>query len=243
MGAENAQVELEQGRDQTVPPSIPMVAAMVASPAERALALQRRVGNRVTRAILAREFMIAPKVDAPPSVDLSAAALHKARLWNQVLFTDAKELATLRDVLGISREPSVVDDELSQAVARYQADYGLTADGMLGPKTAGPLAAEMTAEADALGDPARGTELRRVAQRLHLRSMSLRTHGSVTSQGFVGPDDMPSGAVTVRMGDVETGFSLKNAVSIEYVGADADSVHWLQFISTEEFGTPPGAAR
>jgi hypothetical protein len=242
VGADNPQVEMERARDQAAAPAIPVTAAKVATPVQRALLLQRLVGNRLTRAILAREFLIAPKVAAPPPVDLSAAALRKAQWWNQVLFTDAKEIATVRDVLGISREPSVIDDDLSLAVARYQADYGLRADGMLGAKTAGPLAAEITAEADALGDPARGTELRRVAQRLHLRSMSLRTQGSVTSQGFVGADDMPSGAVTVRMGDVETGFSLKNAVSMEYVGADADSVHWLQFISSEEFGTPPGAA-
>jgi hypothetical protein len=242
VGPDNSQVEVERAGDHAATPSIPVIAANVATPAERALVLQRLVGNRFTRAILAREFLIAPKVAAPPAVDLSAAALRKAQWWNQMLFTDAKEIATVRDVLGVPREPSVIDDELSLAVARYQADSGLTADGMLGAKTAGALAAEITAEADALGDPARGTELRRVAQRLHLRSMSLRTQGSVTSQGFVGPDDMPSGAVTVRMGDVEKGFGLKNAVSMEYVGADADSVHWLQFISSEEFGTPPGAA-
>jgi hypothetical protein len=239
---DHSQVEIEQAKHQAALPSIALPAAPLATVGARALMLQRLVGNRATGAILAREFRIAPSVAAPPPVNLTTAALRKARSWNQVLFTDPKEIATVRDVLGIPREPSVTDDDLSLAVARYQADYGLTADGMLGPKTAGPLAAEMTAEADALGDPARGTELRRVAQRLRLRSMSLRTQGSVTSQGFVGPDDMPSGAVTVRMGDVEKGFGLKNAVSIEYVGADADSVHWLQFISTEQFGTPPGAA-
>ncbi|MGZ4243253.1 MAG: peptidoglycan-binding domain-containing protein [Solirubrobacteraceae bacterium] len=190
--------------------------------------------------MLAREFAVAPTVADPPAVNLTAAQLRGARLMNEVLFVDADEIAVIRDVLGISREPSVVDDDLSNALARYQAQYGLTADGKLGPRTAAKLSAEMTAEADADADPPRGTELRRVAQRLQLRSMASRTRGTYASQDFVGPDDMPTGAVTVRLGDTEGGVD--NMISLEYTGADANTVHWLQFVSMQMFATPPGAA-
>ncbi|MGZ4351202.1 MAG: hypothetical protein ACXVRX_11840, partial [Solirubrobacteraceae bacterium] len=78
--------------------------------------------------MLAREFAVAPTVADPPAVNLTAAQLRGARLMNEVLFVDADEIAVIRDVLGISREPSVVDDDLSNALARYQAQYGLTAD-------------------------------------------------------------------------------------------------------------------
>jgi hypothetical protein len=189
--------------------------------------------------MLAREFAVAPTVSDPTTVNLTAGQLRGARLMNEVLFADADEIAVIRDVVGISREPSVADDDLSNAIAQYQAQYGLTADGKLGPHTAAKLSTEMTAEADAAGDPRRGTELRRVAQRLHLRSMASRTHGTYASQNFVGPDDMATGAVTVRLGDTEGGVN--NMISLEYTGADASAVHWLQFVSMQMFATPPGA--
>jgi hypothetical protein len=208
--------------------------------ARRVLALQRAAGNRATRRMLAREFAIAPTVADPPDVNLTEAQLRGARLMNEVLFADAREIGEIRDVLGISREPSVADDDLSLAIARYQSQYGLTVDGKLGPRTAAKLSAEMTAEADAAGDPPRGTELRRTAQRLQLRSMASRTRGTYASQDFVGPDDRPTGAVTVRLGDSEGGIN--NMISLEYTGADASTVHWLQFVSMQMFATPPGAA-
>ncbi len=204
------------------------------------LELQRAVGNRAAGRVLARDLAVAPTVADPPQVTLSVAQLRAARLMNEVLFADENEIAVLRDVLGLAREPAQVDDDFTNALASYQASYGLTIDGKLGPNTSDRLARELTAEGDAIGDPATGTELRRVARRLHLRSLTSRTQGTFGSQGFVGPDDNPSGAVTVRINDTAGGTS--DNISLEYTGEDASSVHWLQFVFFELFATPPGAA-
>jgi hypothetical protein len=55
-------------------------------------------------------------------------------------------IRTLRDVLGISREPPVIDDDFVNAVVRWQAANNVTQDGKLGPDTAAPLFAELRAE-------------------------------------------------------------------------------------------------
>jgi hypothetical protein len=204
------------------------------------LELQHAAGNRAVGRVLARELAVAPTVAAPPAVALSANQLRSARLMNEVLFADESEISVLRDVLGLAREPAQVDDDFTNALAGYQASYGLTVDGKLGANTSDRLARELTAEADAIGDPPTGTDLRRVARRLHLRSMTSRTHGTYGSQGFVGSEDNPSGAVTVRTNDTEGGTS--DNISLEYTGEDASSVHWLQFVFFELVATPPGAA-
>src|SRR5262249_53051389 len=89
------------------------------------LALQRAAGNRAARRLLAREYAVAPTVDHPAAVSLTAAQSRAARAMNEVLFTDAAEIALLREVLNLAREPSKVDDDFTKALAAYQASYGL----------------------------------------------------------------------------------------------------------------------
>ena len=208
--------------------------------ARAVIALQRSAGNRTVARVLARDLAVEPTVPNPAPVSLTPAQLRASRLMNAVLFTDAAEIAVIRDVLGLSRTPSVVDDDFTTALASYQASVGLTSDGKLGPLTSDRLGQELTAEADSIGDPARGTELRRTARRLHLRSMTSRTQGTYASQGFVGPDDNPTGSVTVRLNDSNAGAS--DFISLEYTGEDSSSVHWLQLVNMQMFATPPGAA-
>jgi hypothetical protein len=208
--------------------------------AQTLLRLQRTGGNRAVTRLLQRDFAIAPTVPNPPEVQLTTQQMQIALRLNRVMFTDAAETAVIRDVLGIAREPSVPDEDFATAVVRYQGAFGLNTDGILGRGTAERLAAELTAEADFLGDPVRGTELRRAARRLHLRSLVSRTRGLLTHQGFVGADDLPEGAVTVRIGDRQAPTT--NAISLEYTGENSDNVDWLQFISMQMFATPPAAA-
>lgn len=206
------------------------------------LALQQTAGNRVARHVLARDLAIVPSVRNPPAVNLNGQNLTGAQAMNAVLFTDAAELQVIRDVLGVSPDPAVVDDDLSRAVAAYQSSYGLTVDGKLGPITCGRLAQELTAESNALSQPASGGRLRRSARRLHLRSMVTRTRGTYLHQGFVGPDENPDGCITVRANDTFTDGTSDN-ISLEYTGEDSNSVHWLQFAASELSGTPPGGVR
>lgn len=192
--------------------------------------------------LIQRDLAIEPTVANPADVVLTPANMQRAIGLNLVMFTDEAEIALVRDVLGVPREPSVVDEDFVNAVIRYQSSFGLTPDGMLGPRTADRLSQEITAEADRLADPPTGTPRRRVARRLHLRSMTSRTAGTMTHQGFVGPDDNPEGAVTIRTGDRQ-GAPFPNVISAEYTGENADAVNWLQFVDLQMFATPPGGTR
>jgi Putative peptidoglycan binding domain len=207
-------------------------------PAQRKalMRLQISAGNSATGRVLARDWAVAPTVANPPAVALTAASSTRALRINQVMFRDAAEIAVIRDVLGISPTPSVVDADFVNAVAEYQSNYGLKADGILGPRTSGQLSREITAESTFLAEAATGTQLRRTARRLHLRSLTSRTQGTLVHQGFVGPDMNPDGCVTVRTGDQG------NSISMEYTGENSNSVDWIQFISGDLSATPAGAA-
>ena len=198
--------------------------------------LQTSAGNRATGRVLAREWAVAPTVANPPAVALTTAKSTSALRINQIMFRDAAEIEVIRDVLGISATPAVVDADFVNAVAEYQSNYGLTADGILGPRTSGRLSREITAESTFLEEAATGTQLRRTARRLHLRSLTSRNQGTLVHQGFVGPDMNPQGCVTVRTGDQG------NSISMEYTGENSNSVDWIQFISGDLSATPPAAA-
>jgi hypothetical protein len=207
-------------------------------PAQRSalMRLQSSAGNRAAGQVLARDWAVAPTVPNPPAVVLTAVQTGRALRINRVMFRDAPEIEVIRDVLGTSRTPSVVDGDFVDAVARYQAHYGLTPDGILGPRTSGRLSREITAESDFLEEAASGTQLRRTARRLHLRSLTSRTQGTLVHQGFTGPDMNPLGCITVRTGDQA------NSISLEYTGENSNAVNWIQFISGDLSATPPGAA-
>jgi Putative peptidoglycan binding domain len=198
--------------------------------------LQVSAGNRAAGRVLARDWAVAPTVANPPAVALTGGQSAAALRLNRVMFRDAAEIRVIRDVLGTSPTPAVVDADFVNAVAEYQSHYGLTPDGILGPRTSGRLSQEITAESNFLEEAATGTQLRRTARRLHLRSLVSRTQGTLVHQGFTGPDMNPLGCVTVRTGDQA------NSISMEYTGENSDSVDWIQFISGDLSATPPGAA-
>lgn len=58
----------------------------------------------------------------------------------------------IRDVIGISRLPAVVDEDFVNGVVQWQANFGLTQDGRLGPMTARPLFREIGAEGVGQGE-------------------------------------------------------------------------------------------
>jgi hypothetical protein len=207
-------------------------------PAQRhaLMRLQASAGNRATGRVLARDWALPPTVANPPAVALSAAQSAAALRLNRIMFRDGPEIQVIRDVLGTSPTPAVVDADFVRVVAEYQANYGLKADGILGRRTAGQLSREITAESDFLEEAASGTQLRRTARRLHLRSLVTRTQGSLVHQGFTGPDLNPLGCITVRTGDQA------NSISMEYTSENSNAVDWIQFISGDLSATPPGAA-
>lgn len=207
-------------------------------PAQRRalMRLQASAGNRATGRVLARDWSVAPTVPKPPAVHLTTVQTNAALRLNRIMFRDAAEIGVIRDVLGTSKTPAVVDADFVRVVAEYQSNYGLKPDGVLGPRTSARLSREITAESDYLAEAATGTQLRRTARRLHLRSLVSRTRGSLVHQGFTGPDLNPLGCITVRTDDQA------NSISVEYTGEDSNSVNWIQFISGDLSATPPAGA-
>jgi hypothetical protein len=101
--------------------------------------------------ILQADFAIEPTTPRRAVRTLSAAEIQAAITFNQARHTDAVEIALIRDIIGISKAPAVIDEDFVQAVVRYQARYGLGMDGRLGHDTADRLAKEIIAEAQMAG--------------------------------------------------------------------------------------------
>jgi hypothetical protein len=102
-----------------------------------------------TRApMIQRDFAIEPPHPAAVGRALTADEMRDALTFNNrvVGAAGAGVIREIRDVLGITPDPAVVDDDLVNAVVRWQAMQGLTQDGKLGPSSARPLFREIGAE-------------------------------------------------------------------------------------------------
>jgi hypothetical protein len=97
---------------------------------------------------LQRDFAIEPPHPAAGGRALTADQMRDALDFNNrvVGAAGADAIREIRDVLGISPDPAVVDEDLVNAVVRWQAMQGLTQDGKLGPRSAAPLFRELGAE-------------------------------------------------------------------------------------------------
>jgi Domain of unknown function (DUF4157) len=90
---------------------------------------------------------------APPRPAAVGRALTPAETAGAITFDDrvvgvvgVDGVREIRDVLGVSPEPAVIDADFVNGVVRWQAVNGLTQDGRLGPATAGRLFKEIGAE-------------------------------------------------------------------------------------------------
>lgn len=106
---------------------------------------------------VARDLAIEPTRPDAAAPELTAAQLTAAVQYNGFRFKDPYSLAVVRDLVGVPRFPAVSDEDLARAVASYQAQFGLTADGQAGPATTTRLTAELGAE----GLPQDAEQLRR----------------------------------------------------------------------------------
>lgn len=82
------------------------------------------------------------------TVSLTPDQVQDAITYNSIKLrtADAALLGTLREVLGISSTPAVIDEDFVNAIARWQAEQNLEQDGKLGPDTAAPLFRILRAE-------------------------------------------------------------------------------------------------
>lgn len=95
-----------------------------------------------------------------------------------------RDIRVFRDVLGISPEPAVFDEELINALGTYQAQNNLTVDGKMrrGGETARRLARELRAEGNYLGG-AEGAALLATRRRLCPNGMKTITVDFVKLSG------------------------------------------------------------
>ena len=98
-----------------------------------------------------RDLAVTPPVANPTLVTLTAAQIAAAISYNQAHFTDAAEIANLRDIVGIHRDPAVIDEDFIRAVASYQASNREVQDGKIGAHSKILLGHEIIAEASTMG--------------------------------------------------------------------------------------------
>jgi hypothetical protein len=98
--------------------------------------------------VVQRDLAIEPPRPRAVPRALTAVQMQAAVTFNQrvVAVLDAAGIHELRDVLGISPDPAVIDEDFVRAVVAWQAIQGRTQDGMLGAATARPLFREIGAE-------------------------------------------------------------------------------------------------
>jgi len=114
-------------------------------------------GGAASAAPIQADFAVEPTVATPTVATLSATDLAAAIAYNQRKVALPDEISLLRDILGLSRTPADVDADFVNAIVRYQASYGLTQDGKLGPATVTQLSKEVIAEGTFLGEGSRGS--------------------------------------------------------------------------------------
>ncbi|SNS14035.1 Putative peptidoglycan binding domain-containing protein [Geodermatophilus pulveris] len=106
--------------------------------------------------VVHRDFAVAPRTPAGVAAALTPTQIASAITFNGATITQAAEIQLLRDIVGLDPAPAVVDGAFVQAVADFQAQHGLTADGKIGPSTRRRLSLEILAEARSLGSTGLG---------------------------------------------------------------------------------------
>lgn len=86
--------------------------------------------------------------------EMAAAITFNNRVLGSIA-NSADIIQMIRDVIGGSSLPAVVDEDFVKGVVQWQAHFGLTQDGKLGPSTARPLFREIGAEGVGQGEISR----------------------------------------------------------------------------------------
>ncbi len=100
--------------------------------------------------IIQRDFAIEPLRPGAVGRVLTQRQIEAAIQFNSVRITLPDEIALVRDIIGLSRNPAAIDDDFVNAMATYQAQYRETSDGKIGPSTMARLAQEIRAAASFL---------------------------------------------------------------------------------------------
>ena len=106
--------------------------------------------------IIQRDLAIEPPRPAAVGRVLTPQQMTDAIAFNNRVLgsiaNGADIIRMIRDVIGISPLPAVVDEDFVNGVIQWQANFGLGQDGRLGPRTARPLFREIGAEGVGRGE-------------------------------------------------------------------------------------------
>lgn len=95
---------------------------------------------------LQRDLAVKPQGVDQTLRTLSEADIRDAIAENGARFKNPQQLAQMRDVLGLPKQPAKADRDFALAVGRFQAAHGVAQDGKLGPVTTLLLVEEFQAE-------------------------------------------------------------------------------------------------
>jgi hypothetical protein len=104
-------------------------------------------GESADPSIVQRDLAVPPPAPDAVAQPLTPEQVQAAIAFNGARFDDPYAFAVLRDVVGVSRFPAVVDEEFVQAIAGWQAEHNLPQDGRLTARTTATLVAELRGEA------------------------------------------------------------------------------------------------
>jgi Domain of unknown function (DUF4157) len=99
-----------------------------------------------SRARVQRDLAVEPPHPEAVAAPLTPEQVRVAIAYNEYRFKDPWSIRTVRDVFGLAPTPAIVDEELVQTVAQWQAERGLTRDGQIGPATTATIVTELRAE-------------------------------------------------------------------------------------------------
>ena len=157
-------------------------------------------------ATLRRDLAVEPANPGAVAAVLTPAERAAAQHFNERRFEDPFTISIIRDVMGTSKFPAVIDNDFIDTLVGWQAEHGLTQDGQFGPATTRTFIAELTAEGAAA----------LVAQ--------LRSDNSVQVTTTLGPlfPNAPAGAAPGAgfIGfdwDVSFATSLRNGLIVQHV--------------------------
>ena len=106
---------------------------------------------------LRRDLAVEPSNPGAVAAVLTPAERAAAQSFNERRFEDPFTISVVRDVMGVSKYPAVIDNEFIDGLVGWQAEHGLDQDGQFGPATTRTFIAELTGE----GMAALVTQLRR----------------------------------------------------------------------------------
>jgi hypothetical protein len=106
----------------------------------------REIPVNLSRLVVQRDLARPPRGPAGPVRQLTDAEIQDAIQFNQTRFRDPYSIRVLRDVMGLTPTPAIVDEEFVRAVVEWQAERRMTQDGRIGHTTTRSFYVELVAE-------------------------------------------------------------------------------------------------